>query len=80
MLRDAFRITTSRRPTPEQLSVLVELYEEQWNYFQSHEAATSEFLAIGDAEPDASLDANRVAALTVVVGTLLNFDLCLVKR
>ncbi|KLU04456.1 putative transmembrane protein [Rhodopirellula islandica] len=80
MLHDAFRITTSRHPTAEQLSVLVELYEEQWNYFQSHEAATSEFLAIGDADPDASLDASRVAAMTVVVGTLLNFDLCLVKR
>ncbi|MFG0267843.1 MAG: DUF1553 domain-containing protein [Rhodopirellula sp. JB055] len=80
MLRDAFRVTTSRHPTADQLSVLVELYEEQWNYFQSHEAATDEFLAIGDAEPDASLDAKRVAAMTVVVGTLLNFDLCLVKR
>ncbi|PHQ35985.1 DUF1553 domain-containing protein [Rhodopirellula bahusiensis] len=80
MLRDAFRITTSRRPTPDQLSVLVELYEEQKDYFQSHEAATSEFLVIGDATPDESLDANRVAAMTVVVGTLLNFDLCLVKR
>ncbi|MEO9593279.1 DUF1553 domain-containing protein [Rhodopirellula bahusiensis] len=80
MLRNAFRITTSRRPTPDQLSVLVELYEEQKDYFQSHEAATSEFLVIGDATPDESLDANRVAAMTVVVGTLLNFDLCLVKR
>ncbi|EGF27312.1 hypothetical protein RBWH47_05769 [Rhodopirellula baltica WH47] len=80
VLRDAFRVTTSRRPTQDQLSVLIDLYEEQLNYFQTHETATNEFLSIGDSEPDASLDANRVAAMTVVVGTLLNFDLCLVKR
>ncbi|EKK02259.1 protein containing planctomycete cytochrome C domain protein [Rhodopirellula baltica SH28] len=80
VLRDAFRVTTSRRPTQDQLSVLIDLYEEQLNYFQTHETATSEFLSIGDSDPDALLDANRVATMTVVVGTLLNFDLCLVKR
>ncbi|MCC9657570.1 DUF1553 domain-containing protein [Rhodopirellula sp. JC737] len=80
MLSTAFRTTTSRRPTNDQLRVLQELYDEQLAYFDNNAASTSEFLSIGDSETDESLDANRVAAMTVVVGTLLNFDLCLVKR
>ena len=79
-IRDAFRILTSRPGSAEELAVLRELYATQLTYFSRDEQATRAFLNIGDAKPDESLDAPPLAALTVVVGTLLNFDQSMMKR
>ncbi len=77
---DAFRILTSRRASEAELSVLGELYAVQLAYFADDAQRTKAFLSIGDAEPDGSLEAKHVAAMTVVVGTLMNFDQSVMKR
>jgi hypothetical protein len=79
-IHDAFRILTSRHGTPAELAVLSELYEQQRAYFGEHEKRTGEFLNVGDASPNDSLSGTHVAAMTVVVGTLLNFDQSMMKR
>ncbi len=79
-IRDAFRILTSRPGSGEELAVIQELYAAQLAYFSRDEGATRAFLNIGDAIPDESLDAPPLAALTVVVGTLMNFDQSMMKR
>jgi hypothetical protein len=79
-IHDAFRILTSRHGTPAELAVLSELYEQQRAYFGEHDKRTGEFLNVGDASPNDSLSGTHVAAMTVVVGTLLNFDQSMMKR
>ncbi len=71
---------TSRRVSDQELNVLSELYADQLEYFRGDEESTQAFLTIGDAAPDESLDAPPLAALTVVVGTLMNFDQSVTKR
>lgn len=80
ILVDAFRKTTSRKPSPAQLDTLRTLYQAQLDYFSKHDDRTSQFLAIGDAEINEEMDRAALAATSVVVGTLMNFDLSVMKR
>jgi hypothetical protein len=77
---DAFRILTSRRGADAELSVLNELYAQQLAYFRENDKRTGEFLTIGDSSPRGELDGPHVAAMTVVIGTLMNFDQSMMKR
>ncbi|TWU22548.1 Planctomycete cytochrome C [Novipirellula galeiformis] len=80
ILVDAFRKTTSRKPSATQLETLQTLYQAQLDYFTQHDGRTTQFLAIGDAEIDDGINRAALAATSVVVGTLMNFDLCVMKR
>ncbi|GAA5507253.1 DUF1553 domain-containing protein [Novipirellula caenicola] len=80
ILIDAFRKTTSRKPNPAQLDTLQTLYQTQLDYFREHGDRTRQFLAIGDAEINEEMDQAAIAATSVVVSTLMNFDLCVMKR
>ena len=79
-IRDAFRTLTSRHPSQEELAVLTVLHEQQLAYFESDTQSTEAFLSIGEAKPDDSLAPPQLAAMTVVVGTLMNFDESMMKR
>ena len=79
-IHDAFRLLTGRRAGDDELAVLRQLHAAQLDYFGSDEAATNAFLNVGDAAPDDTLDATRLAAMAAVVGTLMNFDQSMMKR
>lgn len=76
----AFRMMTSRTGHTTEIDVLVSLYRSQYNYFSAKPDRASAFLGIGRAAPSPSLDRNHVAALTVVMGALLNYDQSMMKR
>ena len=80
VLRDAFRRLTSRQPSSDEVAVLIELYSAQLEYFRSHAEETKSFLAVGDAVANSECDSSQLAATTVVVGTLLNYDESVMKR
>lgn len=77
---EAFRTMTSRRPSDDETKLLVELYRQQRDYFVADASRAEKFLAIGEAKPDGSLSPPSLAAMTVVVGTLMNYDGSMVKR
>lgn len=77
---EAFRTMTSRRPSDDETKLLIELYRQQRDYFSADQSRADKFLTIGDAPPDDSLDPTSLAAMTVVVGTLMNYDGSMVKR
>ena len=58
----------------EELSVLRRLLDEQHRYFQVNPENAARFLAVGDHQPDASLDAAELAAWATVAEALFNFD------
>ncbi|TWU60496.1 Planctomycete cytochrome C [Rubripirellula tenax] len=76
----AFRTLTSRRPSDDETRLLGELFELQSKYFAADSSRTEAFLKIGDAAADGQLNANALAAMTVVVGTVMNYDGSMVKR
>ncbi len=91
---EAFRTLTSRVPTADEQKVLEELYAKQIAYFAGDPARATKLLEVGDSArvvsntDDSNESSNAasqtsaipVAAMTVVVGTLLNFDAAMVKR
>ncbi len=80
VLQNAFRRLTSRRASDEELAVLRELLKKQRDYFSQDTKRTKDFLSVGDAPADATIDPVRLAATTVVISTLMNFDECVMKR
>jgi len=77
---DAFRRLTGRHGRENELSVLKDLYKNQRNYFQNNEDRVESYLKVGDSGTDESQDKRHLAALTVVVSTLMNFDQSMMKR
>jgi hypothetical protein len=75
-----FRLALGRRPFPEELALLEELYHENRARFEVDPEAALGLLSVGDYPRDARLDPAETAALAVVAGTILNLDEAVNKR
>ena len=74
----AFRHLTSRYPSEKEQLVLSQLLEEQKEEFVDANQA-KEFLRVGEYKAKAE-DPTRLAAVTALVSTLMNFDEAISKR
>jgi hypothetical protein len=79
-VRFAFRIVTSRTPTPAEVAVLVATFAEQEEIFSADVAAAEKLLAVGETPTLASLPPARLAAATMVASALLNHDEAVMRR
>jgi len=75
-----FRLAISRFPKKEETQVLKVLFQTQLARFQSNPSQALELLGVGRKKVDKSLDANTIAALTVVANTILNHNETYMKR
>ena len=75
-----FQICTARLPNDTELSELVQLYEDNVRIYQEDPEAAGQLLAVGESDPDDSLDPVQSAAWTVIANTLLNLDEVLTKN
>ncbi|QDV39080.1 DUF1553 domain-containing protein [Tautonia plasticadhaerens] len=76
----AFRSLLGRAPSPAELDVLLDLFEEQREEFRSGRADPGAYLSIGDEPPDPSIDPVDQAAFAVLVQALFNHDETQMKR
>lgn len=79
-LRGAFRLLTSREPNAKEQQILTRLFQQQLSYFEQNLEAAEQYLKVGHSPRDPKQPAARLAALSVVVNTLFNFDECVMKR
>jgi hypothetical protein len=79
-LTELFRTLTSRNPHVDEIVVLRRLLDQQLKHFGEKPELADEYLNTGDAKPDASIPAIRLAAFCVVANTLMNFDESVMKR
>jgi hypothetical protein len=77
---EAFRRLTSRRPSDGEKQLLIQLYQEQLDHYVKNPEAAVALLATGQARPAGELPAVQVAAVTIVVNMLMNFDACVMKK
>jgi hypothetical protein len=75
-----FRLMTSRKPVEPELQLLEELYKTELKSFQNSPAAADSLLQVGEHPRDQSLPGDQLAAFTVVVSTLMNYDQAVYKR
>jgi len=69
-----FRAVTSRSPKPQELEVLLSLYEQEAERLQQSEEEALLLLKVGAAQYDTRYQTAEIATLAVVANTLLNLD------
>ena len=70
----AFRLATSRPPTPRELTVLRRIYDQQLTRFRADESSALKLLAVGESPRNEQLAQADLAAWTMVANTILNLD------
>ena len=70
----AFRLATARRPTDDELAILVRQYEAQQAAYAADPEAAKKVLTVGENKPPDGLDPVELAAWTLVANCILNLD------
>ncbi len=70
----AFRLATSRPPTPRELAVLRRIHDQQLARFRGDEPSALKLLAVGESPRNEQLAPADLAAWTMVANTILNLD------
>ncbi|MEC9094051.1 MAG: DUF1553 domain-containing protein, partial [Planctomycetota bacterium] len=75
-----FERLSSRTPTARESRILMELYNNQKQYFEGNQTAIDQYLSIGKKQIDNQLDRATVAALAAVTQVIMNYDECVMRR
>ena len=73
-IKFAFRLATSRQPSPREVDIAVKTYQSQLDEFQRDPKEAHKLVNIGESKPRASLDFTELAAWTAVANMILNLD------
>jgi len=65
---------TARRPDPQEMAILGDIYQQQLAIYTARPEAAGQLLAVGESSRDMSLDTAMHAALAMVANTILNLD------
>ncbi|MGJ8724483.1 MAG: DUF1553 domain-containing protein [Roseibacillus sp.] len=79
-IAQAFIRLAGRPASAEEEKVLLELYQEQLDRFQSEPDAAQKLIALGETPANKDLPAPQLAATTVICQTILNLDATIWKR
>jgi hypothetical protein len=75
-----FRTIADRDPTDRELSILKQLYHEQYETFSNDLPSAKKLLAVGESKNDPTLDPIDLATGTVLAEALLNSDDAIMRR
>ncbi len=75
-----FHRLAGRKASQQEVSILNQLFEEQHALFAKTEQDAAKLIHMGDSKPNAKLDVNDLASLTVVAQAILNSDAVIWKR
>ena len=70
----AFRLVTSRRPEPAEMTVLEQSFDESLAHFAKHRQAAERLAAVGEHPRSQHLSTIEVASYAIVANMLLNLD------
>ncbi len=74
-----FRLCTARTPTPQEMRVLLRIYERQRARFQGDAESAKKLTSIGESPVPEGLDTAELAAWTAIGNLLLNLDETITK-
>ncbi len=70
----AFRSATARRPSAEELDVLLNVFRQQRMIYEQNLSAAIDLLSVGESEQNESLNVAQLAAWTTVASMILSLD------
>ena len=80
LIDEAFYRLTSRRPDPDELAIMTDLFDVQLAEFSTQPEQAAAFLSIGQAPTSGQVPADQLAAGTIVVNALMNLHESLTHR
>jgi hypothetical protein len=69
-----FRLATARAPSPQELAVVLKLYQDQLAIYQKDPEAAVKLISVGDSPRNEKLDPAELAAWSMIGSVLLNLD------
>ncbi|MDB5390980.1 MAG: hypothetical protein JWM11_6626 [Planctomycetaceae bacterium] len=75
-----FRLLTARRPSAEEIAVLIPLYQAQLTIYQADKDAATKLISYGDSKRDEKLEISELAAWTMMANLMLNLDESVTKE
>ncbi len=75
-----FRLATARHPEENELEILVDLYNSQYQYFKQNRDQAYQVISVGEKPRDKNIYSVQAAAMTMVANTLLNHNETYTKR
>lgn len=79
-IRFGFRLATSRYPKQEELEILVDLYNNQYDFFRENRDKAYQIISVGEKPRDMNIYSVKTAAMTMVANTLLNHNETYTRR
>lgn len=76
----AFRLATARKPLPDEMAVLLKVFQKHLARFQADPEAAKKLLAVGDSATTAAMAHEELAAYTLVANLILNLDETVTKE
>ena len=73
-ISEMFFRATARRPDPQEMAILGDIYQQQLAIYTANPEAAGQLLAVGESPRDVSLDTAMHAAMAMVANTILNLD------
>jgi hypothetical protein len=70
----AFRLATARTPRPDELGVLLSVYQKHLAEYQQNKDGALKLASAGESKRNESLDAGELAAWTMIANLILNLD------
>jgi hypothetical protein len=78
--RLAFRALIGRAPDHTEAGILGRIFAEQRALFVAHPGDASQAIAVGESKPEGAVAPDELAAMTMVVSAIMNFDEFVVMR
>ncbi len=75
-----FRLATGRHPQHEEIAILTTVFGNQLAEYQADRTAADKLLRVGDSKRNESLEANELAAWTMIANLILNLDETVTKE
>lgn len=76
----AFRLSTGRTASSEEIKILIDLYDSQYQHYNANESEAKEFISVGEFRLPDHLDIPKTAALAAVTSTIINHNESYMKR
>jgi hypothetical protein len=78
--QQSFIRLAGRKPTPREITILKQTYEEQKAIFAKDPPSATKLMSLGESKPDPKINPIELAAMTVTVQTILSSDAVIWKR
>jgi len=79
-IKYGFKSLTGRAPRDQELSILLDLYQQEYVDFQRNPRRVTSLLKVGEYPVDNKVNKTELASHTIVASTIMNFDEFLIKR